>query len=63
MKRLDFSQNDRVFLGVCGGIGEYLGVDGWIIRTIWLLLTFYRGVGLGAYLIVAAIIAASQARR
>jgi phage shock protein PspC (stress-responsive transcriptional regulator) len=32
MKRLTLSKNDRKIAGVCGGIGEYLGVDPTLVR-------------------------------
>ena len=38
--------------GVCGGIGEYLGVDPTVIRLIWVLFTLLsRGLpGILAYI-------------
>jgi phage shock protein C len=29
--------------GVCGGIGEYFGIDPTIIRVIWLALSVFPG--------------------
>lgn len=55
-KRLYRSQTNRKIAGVCGGIGEYLNVDPTIIRLIWVLLVFFVGTGLLAYLIAALII-------
>lgn len=54
MKRLYRSRSNRIICGVCGGIGEYLGVDPTVIRLLALLLGF-TGAGFVAY-IVAAII-------
>ena len=31
---------DKMLAGVCGGIGEYLGLDPTIIRIIFLILVF-----------------------
>ncbi len=50
MKRLYKSRHDRIIDGVCGGIGEYLGVDPTIVRIIFLLLFFMGGVGLILYI-------------
>jgi phage shock protein C len=50
MKRLYKSRRDRIIDGVCGGIGEYLGVDPTIVRIIFLLLFFMGGVGLILYI-------------
>lgn len=48
MKRLYKTRNNKMLLGVCGGVAEYLEVDPSIIRIIWLILAF-TGVGLLAY--------------
>lgn len=32
------SKNDRVILGVCGGLAEYFKIDASIIRIIWFIL-------------------------
>ena len=37
-KKLYRSQEDKFLLGVCGGIGEYFGIDPTIIRLLWVLL-------------------------
>lgn len=58
MKKLYRSSKDRIFLGVCGGIGEYLEVDPTIIRLLAVILGF-TGSGIVAY-IVAAIIMPEQ---
>lgn len=34
MKR---SNKDRIIAGVCGGIGEYTGIDPWLFRILFLL--------------------------
>ena len=55
-KRLYRSASDRMLLGVCGGIGEYLNVDSPIIRLLWAILVFWGGIGILAYLVAAVII-------
>ena len=55
-KRLVRSQ-DRMFLGVCGGIGDYLGIDGTVIRILWVLASALTGFfpGLIAYIVIGLI--------
>lgn len=54
-KKLYRSEYDKMFLGVCGGLGEYFGVDATLIRLIWALLAC-SGTGVIAYFIAAVII-------
>lgn len=55
MKKLTRSGN-RMICGVCGGIGEYLGIDATVVRLLWVLLSVAGGAGLLAYIIAAIII-------
>ena len=55
-KKLIKSSTNRMICGVCGGIGEYLGMDPTVIRLLWVLLTFFGGSGIIAYIIAAIII-------
>ena len=41
-KRLYRSVKNKVFCGVCGGIGEYFQVDPVIIRLIWVFLMMFQ---------------------
>ncbi|MGQ0843736.1 MAG: PspC domain-containing protein [Sporichthyaceae bacterium] len=43
------SSRDRMLAGVCGGIGEALGVDPVVIRVAVVVLTFFGGAGVVAY--------------
>lgn len=56
MKRLYRSKNNRVFAGVCGGLGDYLGIDPLIIRVLWLLTTFFTGTAVVLYLVAMLIL-------
>ena len=58
MKRLYKSRKDKVISGVCGGIGEYFGVEPVLIRVIAVLLFFFGGVGVIAYIVGMIIIPA-----
>ncbi len=50
-KRLFRSKRNRIIAGVCGGIGEYFGIDPTVIRLLWVLFTFIGGSGILAYII------------
>jgi len=56
MNRLYKSNKDKVFEGVCGGLGEYFNIDPVIIRLLWLVLVVFGGTGILAYLIAMFII-------
>ena len=56
-KLLTRSVKDRMFAGVCAGLGDYLGMDPTVVRLIFVLLFFVTGPGvLLAYLIMALIV-------
>jgi phage shock protein C len=50
-KKLYKSENNKVIAGVCGGLGEYFGIDPVILRIIAIALIFFHGAGLLVYLI------------
>ncbi len=54
-KELYRSQQNKMIFGVCGGIGEFFGIDPTLIRLIWALFAC-SGAGFVAYLIAALII-------
>ena len=54
-KKLYRSTRDQKFLGVCGGIAEYVGVDSTAIRVGAIVLMLAAGSGLLAYLLCAII--------
>ncbi|MCR5272729.1 MAG: PspC domain-containing protein [Lachnospiraceae bacterium] len=54
-KKLYKSVRDRKLCGVCGGLGEYLGVDPTIIRLVWALTVVAGGTGILAYIIAAIV--------
>ena len=55
MKRLFRSKKDRMVCGVCGGLGNYFGIDPTLIRLGWILFGL-TGAGFFAYLIACFII-------
>ena len=42
-QRLYRSRSDRMIAGVCGGIGQYFGVDSTIVRLFTVLATIFSG--------------------
>lgn len=56
MKRLYRSQNNRVFAGICGGLGEYYNVDPVLVRIIAVFLTLFLGFPFLVYLVAIFVI-------
>lgn len=56
MNRLYKSNKDKIFDGVCGGIGEYFAIDPVIVRLLWVILVIFGGTGVLAYLVAMLII-------
>lgn len=54
-KKLYRSRMDRKICGVCGGIGEYFGIDPTLIRVLFVIFGL-TGAGILAYIIAAIII-------
>ena len=55
-KRLYRSQDNKIIGGVCGGLGEYLGLDPTLVRIITVLLFLLPGIGILTYVIAWIII-------
>ena len=55
MKKLYRSETNSMRAGVCGGLGDYFGVDATLIRLGWVLISL-MGPGLIAYIIAAIIV-------
>lgn len=57
-KTLRRSSKNRMIAGVCGGLGEYLGVDPTIIRLLWAIITLLAWLwpGVLIYIIAALVI-------
>ena len=51
-RRLTRSKSDRMVGGVCGGLGEYLGIDPTFIRIIFFIMVFGGGAGFWIYLLL-----------
>ena len=61
MKKLYRSETNSMLAGVCGGLGDYFGVDATLIRLGWVLISL-MGPGLIAYIIAAIIVPKERAK-
>lgn len=50
-KKLVRSRSNRVLAGVCGGLGEYFGIDPTVVRLLTLLLIVFGGLSIWVYII------------
>ncbi|HNR01554.1 MAG TPA: PspC domain-containing protein [Anaerolineaceae bacterium] len=55
-KKLYRSRVDRKIGGVCGGLGEYFGIDPTLVRLLFVLGVLFVGGALLAYLILLIVI-------
>lgn len=53
--KLTLSNTDKKVAGVCGGIGEFIGMDPTLIRLAFVLFTLAGGSGVLLYIILAVI--------
>jgi phage shock protein PspC (stress-responsive transcriptional regulator) len=54
-KRLERKFTGRWVAGVCAGLAAYTGVDATVMRLIFVVLTFFGGVGAIAYVVAWAL--------
>ena len=54
-KRLYRSKKDKVFAGICGGLGEYFNFDPVLLRLFWLLVVVFTGFVPGLVVYIFAI--------
>ena len=52
-KKLTRSVDDRWAAGVCGGLGEYFGIDPTLIRVIFVLASVLVGAVVGGMILYA----------
>jgi phage shock protein C len=55
-KNLYRSRVDRKIAAVCGGLGEYFGIDPTLVRLLFVLGLIFVGGTLLAYIILAIVI-------
>jgi len=51
VRKLYRSRENRVIAGVCGGVAEYFRLDPVLVRIVWVLAVFVKGLGLLAYVL------------
>lgn len=56
IKKLYRSRNDRMIAGVCGGLGEYFGIDSTLFRLLFVVAAVFGGSGFIAYLLFMIIV-------
>jgi phage shock protein PspC (stress-responsive transcriptional regulator) len=59
-KRLYRSSDQKMFLGVCGGLAEYFDMDPTIVRLLFVLGALLGGVGVVLYVVLALIMPAED---
>lgn len=57
-KHLFRSEKNRIFTGICGGLGDYFSIDPVLLRLVWLLVVIFTGFfpGVLAYIIASFVI-------
>ena len=50
-RRLLRSRDEKMIAGVCGGLGEYTGIDPVVFRIVLAVAAFAGGAGLAAYVV------------
>ena len=55
-KRLYRSREDRMIAGVCGGLGEYFGIDPTLVRLLFVFAALFYGPGILVYLILMLVV-------
>ena len=61
MKQLCKSNTNKKIVGVCGGIGEYFGIDPTLVRLGFVALSLLAGGGLAVYIIAVIIMPEGEA--
>lgn len=59
-KKLRKSAVNKKLAGVCGGLGEYFGIDPVLFRALFVILFICGGSGLLAYLILALVMGKAE---
>lgn len=61
-RRLRRSRDNRSIAGICGGIGEFFGVDATLVRLLMLVAIIFGGLSIWAYIILWIVIPEEEAR-
>ena len=60
-KKLIRSRSESMIAGVCGGLGDYFGIDPTVVRLVFVLLALLGGHGVLIYLILSIVVPREQA--
>jgi phage shock protein C len=63
IKRLYRSRKDKILGGVAAGMADYFNIDPTVARLLWVLLAFFGGMGIIAYIIAWIIIPEEPKRK
>ena len=55
-KKLYRIKEKKMLAGVCGGVAEYFSLDPTIVRILWVLVSWFAGTGIIAYIICAFVV-------
>lgn len=50
--RLYRSEKNRIIAGVCGGLGEFFGIDPSLVRLLFVLIIIFGGSGILLYIVL-----------
>ena len=56
VRKLYRSRSERMIAGVCGGLGEFFGIDATLLRVLFVLLAVFGGSGIIIYLVTLIIV-------
>ncbi len=59
-KKLLRSKKDRIIAGVCRGVAEYFNIDPTIVRVLFVVLTFFNGLGILLYIMLGILLPESE---
>lgn len=62
-KTLYRSDTNKVFAGICGGLGEYADIDPVVIRLIWTIIVMITGFFPGVLAYIVAIFIVPRKKR
>lgn len=52
IRKLYRSRTSRQLAGVCGGLGEYFGIDPTLVRVVFVIMALLGGPGILLYIIL-----------
>ncbi|HSV85164.1 MAG TPA: PspC domain-containing protein [Levilinea sp.] len=55
-QRLYRSIDERMFAGVCGGLGKFFGLDPTIVRLVFVILALMGGPGILIYIVMWVVV-------